>query len=155
MTSLWNAVLDKNSVARRNSIPGRRSSILDRRSSTLDPCSSILDLCSSILDLCSSIPYRRYWTLDPFSSNPPHSSISDRRYSTLDRTLHVPRSPFLCPRSNISTPCSSNWFSLRISTRATTPRSYTPEKPRFAPPLLNHRPSMQTVRDSFCFIAHA
>ena len=148
-TPFWTNIRSHGAILSPVDVP--RSSTYVPRSSTYVPRSSIYVPRSSIYVPRSSIyvPRSPIATLDPFSSNPPRSSISDRRYSTLDRTLHVPRSPFLCPRSNISTPCSSNWFSLRISTRATTPRSYTPEKPRSAPPLLNHRPS---VRDSFALL---
>ena len=53
--------------------------------------------------------------LDPCSSNPPRSSIYDRRSSTLDGTLYV-------PRSIISTSVRSFHCTMHNSTLATTPR---------------------------------
>ena len=67
---------------------------------------------STFLDLCSSIPDRRSSSLDPCSSNPPRSSIYDRRSSTLDRTLYV-------PRSIISTSVRSFHCTMHNSTLAT------------------------------------
>ena len=98
VSCVWNAVMDKNSVAQSALLdPRSTSSILDHHSSILDHRSSILDHRSSILDHRSSVNF-----LDPRSSLLDildlHSSILGNCYSILGQ---LPRSSIILPRSSI------------------------------------------------------
>ena len=90
---IWNAVMDKNSVA--------QSTLLDPRSSIYVPRSSIyfLDPRSTFLDPRSTSLNPRSTALDP------RSTFFDPRSTSLD-----PRSPFLDLRSTFVDPPSSSMF---------------------------------------------